>query len=138
MNQQYDTLDDLLAYTRRHAAQFLENHGIGYDFRAPDPVPDIRLQGEQRRNIYLVVKESLHNIVKHAGATEVKIEFILDGGLTVTVHDNGKGIDLAELRRFGNGLRNMQQRMQSVGGNFEVSARDGTVVSLNCPLNAAD
>lgn len=138
MNQQYDTLDDLVAYMRRHAAQFLENHGIGYDFRAPDPVPDIRLQGEQRRNIYLVVKESLHNIVKHSGATEVKIEFILDSGLTVTVHDNGKGIDLAELRRFGNGLRNMQQRMQSVGGSFEVSARDGTVVSLNCPLNAAD
>jgi signal transduction histidine kinase len=137
MNQQYDTLDDLIAYTRRHAAQFLESHGIEYDFRSPDPVPDIRLQGEQRRNIYLVVKESLHNIVKHSGATEVEIVFCLEGGLKVTVHDNGKGIDMAGLRRFGNGLRNMEQRMRSVGGSFGISASDGTLVCLECALNGS-
>ena len=81
MNREYDTLDDLIAYTRQHVAQFLENHGIEYHFESPDPAPDIHLQGEQRRNIYLVIKESLHNIIKHAGATEVDIAFRLNKNL---------------------------------------------------------
>lgn len=136
MNKEYDTLDDLIAYTRRNAAQFLENHNIEYHFEAPDTLPHIRLQGEQRRNIYLVIKEALHNIIKHANATRVDIAFHLNKKLTVTIHDNGKGIDTAKIRRFGNGLRNMQQRMESVGGSFGIKANNGTVVDLTCPLEA--
>lgn len=135
MHQEYDTLDDLIAYTRQHAAGFLKNYDIHYCFKAPEPVPDVHLQGEQRRNIYLVIKESLHNIVKHAHATDVKINFFLNEKLTVTIQDNGKGIDPEKLRRFGNGLRNMRQRMEAVGGNFEIYTDNGTCIKLECPLS---
>lgn len=134
MNCEYDTLDDLIAYSRQHTAQFLENHGIGYRFEVPDPIPDIHLHGEKRRNIYLVIRETLHNIVKHAEASEVAITFDISGCLTVTIHDNGKGIDKDKLGRFGNGLRNMQQRMETTGGSFEISACHGTLVKLTCPM----
>jgi signal transduction histidine kinase/Tfp pilus assembly protein PilF len=136
MNPEYNTLDDLIAYSRRHASQFLENYGINYCFKTPEPVPDIHLQGEQRRNIFLVIKESLHNIVKHACASEVNIVFEIKKDLIVMIHDNGKGIDMEELRRFGNGLRNMRQRMESVGGNFEILNDNGTIVKVTCPLDA--
>jgi signal transduction histidine kinase len=134
MNREYDTIDDLIAYTRRHAAQFLEKHNIEYHFKAPEPVPDIHLQGEQRRNIYLAVKEALHNVVKHSGANKVDIAFSLNKKFVITIHDNGNGIDVEKLRRFGNGLRNMQQRMESVRGSFEISNDKGTLVRLECPV----
>jgi signal transduction histidine kinase len=135
MNPEYNTLDDLVAYSRRHVSQFLENYGIAYHFKTPEPVPDIYLQGEQRRNIFLVIKESLHNIVKHACASEVDIVFEIKKDLIVTIHDNGKGIDIEKLRRFGNGLKNMQQRMESVGGSFEIAVNNGTEVKVTSPLD---
>lgn len=92
------------------------------------------LTGEQRRNIYLVIKEALHNIVKHAAATEVCISFQLNNQLSVSIHDNGKGIDTAALRRFANGIKNMEQRMESIGGTFEIINNDGTTIRLQCPV----
>jgi signal transduction histidine kinase len=134
MNREYDTLDDLVAYTRQHAAQFLENHGLAYHFEVPDPVPAVHLRGEQRRNIFLVIKEALHNVVKHARATEVDIRFSFNGALSVIIQDNGRGIEAGNLRRFGNGLRNMRQRMEAVGGSFAMTTDQGTTITLGCPL----
>jgi len=134
MNRQYDTLDDLIAYTRQHAVEFLQNYCLKYHFDVPGLIPDIPISGEQRRNIYLVIKESLHNIVKHSGASEVSISFQLNGGLRACIHDNGKGLETNSQHRFGNGLKNMQQRMESIGGTFEVENKNGTTIKLYCPL----
>jgi len=135
MNRQYDTLDDLIAYTRQHAVEFLQNYCLKYHFDVPGLIPDIPISGEQRRNIYLVIKESLHNIVKHSGASEVSISFQLNGGLRACIHDNGKGLETNSQHRFGNGLKNMRQRMESIGGTFEVENKNGTTIKLYCPLD---
>jgi signal transduction histidine kinase len=135
MNREYDTLDDLIAYTRQHSAQFLGNHEIDYRIDTPDVVPDIHLQGGQRRNIYLVIKESLHNIVKHACATKVDMKFNLAHDLVITIQDNGKGMNAGAARRFGNGLRNMKQRMEAAGGTFDIQNSNGTLITLKCPLH---
>lgn len=135
MNRQYDTLDDLIAYTRQHAVEFLQNYGLKYHFDLPDLIADVPISGEQRRNIYLVIKESLHNIVKHSGASEVSISFQLKEGLRACIHDNGKGLETNSQHRFGNGLKNMQQRMESIGGTFEVENKNGTTIKLYCPLD---
>lgn len=135
MNRQYDTLDDLIAYTRQHAVEFLRNHSLNYHFDVPESIPDIPISGEQRRNIFLVIKESLNNIVKHSCATEVNISFCFKEGIQVCIHDNGKGVETLSQRRFGNGLKNMQQRMESIGGNFSIENNSGTTVQLFCPLN---
>ena len=104
MNRGYDTVDDLVAYTRHHAVEFLQNHNLEYNFEIPATIPSVHLTGEQRRNIYLVIKEALHNIVKHACATKVCISFELNNELLkILIYDNGKGVDTAALRRFGNG-----------------------------------
>ena len=135
MNRQYDTLDDLIVYTRQHAVEFLQNHRLQYHFNVPEYIPDLQITGEQRRNIYLVIKESLHNIVKHSGASTVDISFDLNAGLSACIHDNGKGVKTNGRRRFGNGLTNMIQRMESIGGTFEIENENGTKVKLYCPLN---
>ncbi len=137
MNRDYDTLDDLIAYTRQHAVEFLQNYNLQYNFEIPDTIPSVQLTGEQRRNIYLAIKEALHNVVKHARATKVCISFKLNNELFVSIHDNGKGIDDSARRRFGNGLKNMQQRMERIGGKLDVITDDGATIQLRCPLEAA-
>lgn len=134
MNGAYDTVDDLIAYSRQHAVELMEDHGLEYDFEAPEDLPDIRLSGEQRRNLYLTMKEALHNTIKHAEASRVAIEFRVEDTIKVVIRDNGMGIRADELRRFGNGLRNMRQRMEAIGGSFTISGTDGTTVELCCPL----
>lgn len=134
MNKEHDTLEDLLTYIRRNAVEFLSNHGKHYEFVLPDELPEVHMGGEARRSIYLVVKEALHNVIKHAEASQVSLHIQIDEELYFTIHDNGKGIDMNHLRKFGNGLRNMKQRMESVGGSFEIEADEGTTIILHCPL----
>ena len=88
--------------------------------------------GEIRRNVFLVVKETLNNVLKHSGATEVQItlERVSDG-LKLYIHDNGVGIDFEKLRQFGNGLKNMKKRMDDVGIKFSIENKNGTLVTLH-------
>ena len=137
MNKDYDTLDDLITYIRFHVVELLENNGIKYQFMLPDEVPQVTLNGEKRRNIYLVVKESIHNIIKHAGATQVTLEFKFDNSLYISVRDNGKGIYLNDLNRFGNGIKNMKNRIENIGGIFSIENNRGTIVNIIMPLKAA-
>src|ERR1700692_3373732 len=65
LNEKNDSLSDLLAYTRAYSTEYLSQNGIACKISAPDDFPAVKVSGEFRRNIYLVVKEALHNIVKH-------------------------------------------------------------------------
>jgi signal transduction histidine kinase len=134
MNPEYDTLADLVAYLRREAGELLEQGDLAYTFDIPEAVPDASLSSEQRRNVYLTVKEALHNVVKHAGATRVDIVFRFDGIMTITIRDNGKGMAGQPGRSFGNGLRNMSRRMETIGGRFRVTSEAGVAVELSLPL----
>ena len=134
LNEKNDSLSDLLSFTRSYAVEYLTQHGINVRAEIGDEVPARFVTGEFRRNVYLAVKEALHNIVKHAQANEVLINFSAKGGLTITIHDNGKGYNLGQVRPFSNGLGNMKKRMELIGGNFEIINANGTIVKLWAPL----
>ncbi|HEY9361783.1 MAG TPA: tetratricopeptide repeat protein [Chitinophagaceae bacterium] len=134
MNTDYNTLDDLVAYIRHQSSELLENANIHYRFNIPDNIPVMKLSGEQRRNIFLVVKEALHNIIKHAHADLATIDIRIDKELAIFIRDDGKGIDKEKNHRFGNGLTNMRMRMQSIGGSFQIMEDNGTLVHLTVPL----
>jgi signal transduction histidine kinase len=117
-----------------------------------------------RRNIYLVVREALHNMVKHSGATHVTIsltpqpskphppapspakphppapsppgEGVKGEWLTLSIRDNGKGFDPDKLEFPGNGLVNMKKRMNDVGGEFRINSKpgEGTIIELGVTL----
>jgi signal transduction histidine kinase len=119
-------LDDLAAYLRQYASKFLETAAIPCTFDIPDAVPALHLSAEARRNIFLVVKETLHNIVKHSGAADVRLRLSIDSqNIEIKIEDSGKGFDAAQPSRFGNGLRNMQKRMNDIGGTFALSSKPG-------------
>lgn len=134
MNSSNDTLDNLVSYIRAWSLEYFENTPVSCRVNTPDPVPDRELTGDKRRNIFLCVKETLNNTLKHSGATEVRIDIHTDENLVIRIADNGKGIDPANLRQFGNGLKNMQRRMESIGGHYEIVSSDGTLTVLRLPL----
>lgn len=134
MNNEQDTIESLFAYIRTNTAETLENAGIDYDF-AVIADAEIALSQEFRRNIYLVTKEAVHNVIRHARASKVTISLVAtEAQLNIIIRDNGKGIDTMSGNRFGNGLKNMQRRMEQVRGTFTIRNDNGTLVDLQAPL----
>jgi signal transduction histidine kinase len=88
--------------------------------------------------IFRLMQESLTNIVKHAQATEVHVAVTMDASdLTVTVTDNGVGIDSDRREAVGShGLATMRHRVRSFGGSIEIGtpAEGGTRVRARLPL----
>lgn len=136
LNNHNDTLPSLAAYIRRYTSGFFEDSDLRSHFKIPD-LPEAPLSGEVRRNVFLVVKESLHNVLKHAGASKVDIDFSLVGDrLEIRILDNGKGFDEEAFSKAGNGLLNMEKRMTAAGGTFDIQSTPGkgTLVRLGLPL----
>ncbi len=130
LNEKNDSLSDLLAYTRSYAVEYLLQNGITGKIAAPENFPVLFVSGEFRRNIYLVVKEALHNVVKHAQATEVNMTINISDSLVIILHDNGTGFDPNKTRAFSNGITNMQKRMSDIGGTLEIKNENGTRIEL--------
>ncbi len=89
-----------------------------------------------RRNVFLIYKEALHNILRHAQATVVLVDLRTRGGLLVLrIADNGRGIRAEDLLQ-GNGMRNFRTRAGEIGGRVEVTRRPegGTLVELEVKI----
>ena len=135
LNEKNDTLSDLLSYARSYAVEYLAHNGIKCHIEQPEDIPQVSVSGEFRRNIYLTVKESLHNIVKHAQATDVIITIEVGKWLTIQIRDNGIGLSNSSPSPFGNGLTNMRNRIKELKGTFDISNQDGTIVTMTVPLD---
>ena len=135
LNVKNDTLSDLLSYTRSYAVEYLAQNGIKCHIEEPENIVSLNVSGEFRRNIYLTVKEALHNIVKHAQATDVWIKIEIAKWLTMKIKDNGIGINNSTPRPFGNGITSMRSRMKELKGSFETESKEGTEVIIKAPLN---
>jgi signal transduction histidine kinase len=138
MNSDQGSLADLVAYATGYARNYLAENGLGAHIKAEGPWPVLQLTTEQRRNLFLVMKEALHNVVKHASARNVHISIEWKGEsdhgtLGVTVTDDGVGNANSEALA-GNGMRNMRQRTSALGGTLTVSSGNGTSVQYTVPL----
>jgi two-component system, NarL family, sensor kinase len=137
LNDKHDSLNDLLAYMRVNLAEMVDNAGMDFQFSMPPDIPEMHLSQMYRRNIYLIVKEAVHNAIKHANASLISVDVHFNEGLTITVSDNGRGIDPNNLRLFSNGLRNMQQRAEQIRGEVSFHSEKGTTLELKVALKAA-
>jgi len=134
LNEKNDSLSDLLSYTRAYATEYLMVSGIHCHVEAPLEFPSVFVSGEFRRNIYLTIKEALHNIFKHARAEHVSLIFRIDRNLTISLQDDGVGFDGKNIRPFSNGLVSMDKRMKEIGGSLQVVLKKGVLIILTAPL----
>src|SRR6185437_681950 len=109
-----------------YAQGFFSLAGIHCLLDVPTVLPVIPLNAEVRHNLVLTAREAMQNVVAHAGATEVRVALEFDQlGLKVVIADNGRGFDPAHVSGNGNGLPNMQKRLEDIGGILEVVSRPG-------------
>src|SRR5436190_425024 len=134
MNSGNDTLGNLISYIRIYSMEYLENTHINCNVIIPPVIEEKEITGDKRRNVFLCIKETLNNSLKYSAASEIVVTIEATDNLTIQVHDNGKGIDMHKLRQFGNGLKNIQKRMSSVGGSFSIENKNGTLTILTLPL----
>jgi signal transduction histidine kinase/ligand-binding sensor domain-containing protein len=121
INPANDTLSNLVGYMAQFATHFLRLADLRCVLDLPPTVPERILATNVRHNIFLVVKEALHNAVKHARANEVTLRVEIEGQvLTIWIKDNGRGLEGGAAGPSSDGLRNMAQRMTAIGGTFQV------------------
>ncbi|MDE3068487.1 MAG: hypothetical protein KGJ60_13205 [Verrucomicrobiota bacterium] len=140
VNPRNDTLAHLIDYAGQFAVDFLRTAGIRCRLDLPEHGPARELSTDLRHNLFLVVKESLNNIVKHARATEVRLGVsATEESLEMTIEDNGRGFEREPEDALADGLRNMRQRMADIGGefHFESHAGAGTKITLHLPWPVA-
>jgi signal transduction histidine kinase len=99
-----------------------------------------QISSQTRHNLSMAVKEAVHNVIKHARASEVVIHIELDGAtLLVSVQDDGCGFQVSEQAASGNGLTNMKRRLEEIGGTCVVESEPGkgTTLRLRLTVNMA-
>jgi signal transduction histidine kinase/ligand-binding sensor domain-containing protein len=129
VNPRHDTLEGLTVYLEKFAFDFLEPANIRCRLDFPVQLPAWWLTSEIRHNLFLAFKEALNNVVRHSRASEVSITLELDEkGFQLAIEDNGKGFDISsagDRLAVGNGLENMRQRLQKIGGSCEIQSYPG-------------
>jgi signal transduction histidine kinase len=136
LNTNNDSLASLLSYLRNYIQDFFDGTAIDYQLQIPEQIPDLPLNGEQRRGLFLVIKEALHNVLKHSKAQMVTLAVEpTEDHINIFVRDDGKGFQQGEVSEWSNGLHNMQKRMEQLGGRFTISSKEGTQLLLEVPYN---
>jgi signal transduction histidine kinase len=136
VNPENDTLEGLITYASKLAQDYLGVAGIRCRLDVPTRLPHVVIEADARHHLYLAIKESLNNIVKHSQASEAALRLRLETGrFTITIEDNGQGWDIAasgvveatEEGRMhsGHGLQNLERRLKESGGRCVIRSEPG-------------
>lgn len=125
LNSGNDTLGSFIDYAKMYAQNFLKKTTILIITESESIAEETTISTEQRRNLFLCLKEALNNIYKHSQANQIILSFLQkDNEFIMKISDNGIGINNENPE--GNGLRNMKRRMQEQNGHCEITTENGT------------
>jgi len=136
VNPENDNLDALGNYLCQMINRLCEPAQLSCRLRVADLPRAIQVSSQTRHNVIMAAKEAVHNVIKHARATELTLDVAFAGQLlTVTIQDNGCGFQPDE-SRGGNGLTNMQRRLVDMGGTCQIQSHPGggTKVIMQLPI----
>jgi signal transduction histidine kinase len=139
VNPRNDTVPRLADRVAEMARRRFEPLPVQLRTEIMEDIPDLPLPATVRHGLFLAMKEAQNNAAKHSGATEVRVGVSCEAGhLVLMVEDNGRGFDPAGLSGSRNGLENMRQRMESIGGSLDIQSRpgEGTRVRLGFTLHS--
>jgi len=126
INPEYDKAESLEAYFRYYIHQYMDGTPVRSQFNFSGPSHDIVVNPDIKRNLFLMLKESLNNIVKHANATEAAIDFtVKNNHYQMMIKDNGVGMDLSKNKPFGNGIANLEKRAGQIQAHIQINSKKG-------------
>lgn len=135
-------LEALAARVRRFAEELLAGTDVDWRFRIEGETESVVLSSDQRRHLLAILKEALHNAVRHGQPGRLTLTLAVRGGvLEVELVDDGRGFapdhpDGGGTAGGGHGLRNLRRRAGELGAELEIDSRPGagTRLSLLVPL----
>lgn len=134
----HDSVDNFMFRAKETAYTLFEHHPIAIQVELPQEEVDSRIPSEYRRNLFLVYKEILHNILRHSKAQNVHIKISVTGRfINLEVSDDGIGFDYDINNQMGNGLHNLRERTDSFSGELKIESQrgKGTIVLVLCPID---
>lgn len=137
LNPKKDVLINLQQYMVDYYLQVANRLNLRCNIKTPVITPKLTVAATFRRNLFLVLKEGLNNIIKHSGATEIDLDISYSAEfMYVTLRDNGYGFILSEKRSKGNGLINMEKRIMELGGKLDFNSLldNGTTIKIAVPI----
>jgi signal transduction histidine kinase/ligand-binding sensor domain-containing protein len=145
INPSKDHLSDLTQRMRRFASDSLSAKGITFQFNSSEIGQEVVVKSHLRREVFLIFKESINNIVKHSEAAHVEIKLqISDEFLTLKIVDDGTGFDsekayensLSSISMGKNGILSMQKRAEEINGELVITSQigKGTTIELRLPM----
>lgn len=133
INPDIDTLGEALPRMLHYASHLLEANSIELKAEILPEVERLRLSMKQRRDVYLIFKEAINNMVRHSKATRGFVQFYLSGkALIMKIADNGAGFDTVA-STWNNGLKNMQERARQHRWKLDIFScpQQGTTITLD-------
>lgn len=135
LNIKNDSLKGLLGYIRQYMVQTLDEFEIAVSSSVTEDIPDLNIDGKNRREVFLVIKEIINNIIKHSKATKIILAMKFEEKyLIIEIADNGIGFDRGEVKTNSFGLEGIKKRMLNVNGTITWKNNNGTEVVLKVPL----
>jgi signal transduction histidine kinase/ligand-binding sensor domain-containing protein len=130
VNPGNDSVEQMLARMQEFASGLLEKKNITLQFNTTLSAEPLKPDMEQRKNLYLIFKEAVHNAFKYADCSQVTVTLILDGKtISLKVEDDGKGFDSTK-KYMGNGLYNMQKRAAEIKSSVQVRSAPGSGTAI--------
>ncbi|MFN7141265.1 MAG: histidine kinase, partial [Limisphaerales bacterium] len=123
LNPRNDSLDHFANYIAHFTRDFFRPTSLRTRLEVPTDLPPHALSSDTRHQLFLLVKETFNNIVRHARATEVHLKLSCEHHrLQLTIEDNGRGISEDTLREGRNGLQNLKDRIERLGGSLQIDS----------------
>jgi PAS domain S-box-containing protein len=131
-----DSLEKFASYICHLAEELLKITPINCRLDVPTLLPNCFLGSDVRHNLFMVVKESLNNVIKHSEASEVSLQMaIVAAEISIAISDNGRGFESNKLKPFSNGLSNMRNRMEKIGGRISWKSQPGHGTTVALAIN---
>ncbi|MFN8286946.1 MAG: two-component regulator propeller domain-containing protein [Chitinophagales bacterium] len=137
VNPQNDSVKKLVERMRVFAGDLIAHSSTMLHFESDKNVDDMRLSMEQRKNVFLIFKETIYNSVKYAECKNIYVSLSkVQGVLKLNIKDDGKGFDVNNYTsKNGNGVKNMKYRAEEVGAVITIQSQIGkgteTVVEID-------
>ena len=124
MNPQHDNMESLASFLGQYTEEYLAAAGLRCRLELPSNLPAVPVSSRSRHQLFLVLKEALHNIVRHARASEVRLRLEHEPHeLRLAIEDDGCGLPPDGARVAGHGLDSMKKRVVDLGGEFSATTR---------------
>jgi signal transduction histidine kinase len=136
VNPENDNLDAMVNYLCEKFNEFCQQAQLRCRLHISDLPKNVEVSSRSRHNISMAAKEAMHNVIKHASASQVTVRItFVESVLTISIQDNGVGFQPGGASS-GNGLVNMKRRMEDIGGACAVESHpgEGTIVHLRLPI----